>query len=392
MRQGLPDRRDAEAREGRHRLRRRPALCVGCKSCIAACPWGTPQWDPATRKVVKCDYCMDRVDAGLQPACVTKCVTGCLSFGVANEVPDPRRERYARCLLAEPLQRRRRGGSHERTPAAAGVARRGRGRPGGRRAAGADPRRRAAGPRPGPGPDARCSGCSACSSPASPNAARAGEPIHLAWRRFLRGHGPSVLVIDATGLDARAAGTAAVLDGAPWLLAEGVLIAAGLRDSRQGRTAPAGRADRPRGGAAECRRRHPLAGQRPVPHSADRGAAQQPAELLGRGTGGDALAAGPHAGDLVPDRPAVRRRVGPRCVAADAAARPAAARPGRARARRQPARARSTTGAAASRCRARTRCWSSTTGWAASCRCRRPTCRATRCASRRPASSRRRPP
>jgi Fe-S-cluster-containing dehydrogenase component len=46
---------------------------------------------------------MDRVDAGLQPACVTKCVTGCLSFGVANELPDPRRERYARYLVAEPL-------------------------------------------------------------------------------------------------------------------------------------------------------------------------------------------------------------------------------------------------------------------------------------------------
>ena len=59
----------------------------------------------------------------------------------------------------------------------------------------------------------------------------AGEPIHLAWRRFLRGHGPSVLVIDATGFDARARATAAVLDGAPWLLAEGVLIATGLRDS-----------------------------------------------------------------------------------------------------------------------------------------------------------------
>ena len=79
------------------------SLCIGCKSCIAACPWGTPQWDPVTRKVVKCDYCMDRVDAGLQPACVTKCVTGCLSFGVANEAPDPRRERYARYLVAEPL-------------------------------------------------------------------------------------------------------------------------------------------------------------------------------------------------------------------------------------------------------------------------------------------------
>jgi NADH-quinone oxidoreductase subunit F len=61
----------------------------------------------------------------------------------------------------------------------------------------------------------------------------AGEPIHLAWRQFLRGHGPSVLVIDATGFDARARGAEAVLDRAPWLLAEGVLIAAGLRDCRK---------------------------------------------------------------------------------------------------------------------------------------------------------------
>ena len=78
------------------------SLCIGCKSCIAACPWGTPQWNPATHKVVKCDYCMDRVDAGLKPACVTKCVTGCLSFGEADELPDPRRERYAQFVMAEP--------------------------------------------------------------------------------------------------------------------------------------------------------------------------------------------------------------------------------------------------------------------------------------------------
>ena len=59
----------------------------------------------------------------------------------------------------------------------------------------------------------------------------AGEPIYLAWRQFLRGRGPSVLVIDATGLDACALGAGAVLDNAPWLLAEGLLIAAGLRES-----------------------------------------------------------------------------------------------------------------------------------------------------------------
>jgi NADPH-dependent glutamate synthase beta subunit-like oxidoreductase/ferredoxin len=60
----------------------------------------------------------------------------------------------------------------------------------------------------------------------------AGEPLYLAWRRFLRGRGPAALVIDATGFDVRARGTAAVLDGASRLLAEGILIAAGLRDSR----------------------------------------------------------------------------------------------------------------------------------------------------------------
>jgi NADH-quinone oxidoreductase subunit F len=59
----------------------------------------------------------------------------------------------------------------------------------------------------------------------------AGEPVHIAWRRFLRGRGPSVLVIDATGPDPRARGAIAVLENAPWLLAEGVLIAAGLRNS-----------------------------------------------------------------------------------------------------------------------------------------------------------------
>ena len=61
----------------------------------------------------------------------------------------------------------------------------------------------------------------------------AGEPIYLAWRQFLRGHGSSVLVIDATSYDERALGAGAVLDRASWLLAEGVVIALGLRESQK---------------------------------------------------------------------------------------------------------------------------------------------------------------
>lgn len=71
-------------------------LCVGCKTCISACPWGAPQWNADIGKVVKCDYCMDRVDAGLKPACATVCTSRCLYFDKANEIPQVRRERHAK--------------------------------------------------------------------------------------------------------------------------------------------------------------------------------------------------------------------------------------------------------------------------------------------------------
>jgi len=75
-------------------------LCVGCKACMRACPWGAPQWNPETGKAIKCDYCMDRIDQGLEPACVAKCVTKCLHFGRPESVTDMRRERHAKALAA----------------------------------------------------------------------------------------------------------------------------------------------------------------------------------------------------------------------------------------------------------------------------------------------------
>lgn len=76
------------------------ARCVGCKSCITACPWGAPQWNPETGKVVKCDYCMDRVDAGLKPACVTICTSHCLEFDRADNLPQTKRDRHARAVAS----------------------------------------------------------------------------------------------------------------------------------------------------------------------------------------------------------------------------------------------------------------------------------------------------
>ena len=69
--------------------------CVGCKSCISACPWGAPQWNAEKGIVVKCDYCKERIDQGLKPACVTICTTQCLQLAPADKIPQTRRERYA---------------------------------------------------------------------------------------------------------------------------------------------------------------------------------------------------------------------------------------------------------------------------------------------------------
>ena len=57
-----------------------PELCDGCKACIPACPFGVPKFNEKTGKAVKCDLCVDRVDAGLEPACVSGCSTHALTF------------------------------------------------------------------------------------------------------------------------------------------------------------------------------------------------------------------------------------------------------------------------------------------------------------------------
>lgn len=60
--------------------------CIGCQSCVVACPFGKPRFNENTNKSCKCDLCVDRVENGLPPACVQACPTGALTFGDKEEM------------------------------------------------------------------------------------------------------------------------------------------------------------------------------------------------------------------------------------------------------------------------------------------------------------------
>ena len=51
-----------------------PDLCIGCKLCVIACPFGSARYDSVTKSIAKCDTC-----AGA-PQCVAMCPNAALEF------------------------------------------------------------------------------------------------------------------------------------------------------------------------------------------------------------------------------------------------------------------------------------------------------------------------
>jgi formate dehydrogenase iron-sulfur subunit len=63
-----------------------PEACIGCKMCETGCPFDVPRYSARTDKMAKCTLCVDRVQVGLEPACVKACPTGCLHFGTKDDM------------------------------------------------------------------------------------------------------------------------------------------------------------------------------------------------------------------------------------------------------------------------------------------------------------------
>ncbi|MBN2333100.1 MAG: 4Fe-4S dicluster domain-containing protein [Deltaproteobacteria bacterium] len=77
-----------------------PHRCVGCRYCMAACPYEVRYIHPTKGMIDKCDFCYHRVDEGLQPACVEACPTSARVFGNLNDS----HSEVAKLVASKPVQ------------------------------------------------------------------------------------------------------------------------------------------------------------------------------------------------------------------------------------------------------------------------------------------------
>ena len=77
--------------------------CIGCKSCMQACPYDALYIDPDTHTAAKCHYCAHRVEVGLEPACVIICPVQAI---IPGDLDDPGSE-IARLVASQQVQVRK---------------------------------------------------------------------------------------------------------------------------------------------------------------------------------------------------------------------------------------------------------------------------------------------
>lgn len=63
------------------------SICIGCKACMAACPYDAIFINPEDHSAEKCNFCAHRIDMQLEPACVVVCPTQAILVGDMND-PD----------------------------------------------------------------------------------------------------------------------------------------------------------------------------------------------------------------------------------------------------------------------------------------------------------------
>jgi len=78
-------------------VRHYPDRCVGCRYCVAGCPFSVPvyQYNDAFGEIAKCQFCSHLQAKGQIPACCDVCPTGASLFGTMSDLQDEARRRLA---------------------------------------------------------------------------------------------------------------------------------------------------------------------------------------------------------------------------------------------------------------------------------------------------------
>jgi Fe-S-cluster-containing dehydrogenase component len=73
------------------------SLCIGCRYCQMACPFGVPkfEWAKLAPKIVKCELCRHRLAEGKLPACVEVCPRGAVIYGTRADLLAEAKRRLA---------------------------------------------------------------------------------------------------------------------------------------------------------------------------------------------------------------------------------------------------------------------------------------------------------
>ena len=69
-------------------VRHYPDRCIGCRYCVAGCPFGVPkyQYNDAFGEIAKCQFCSHLQAKGQIPACCDVCPTGASLFGNMDDI------------------------------------------------------------------------------------------------------------------------------------------------------------------------------------------------------------------------------------------------------------------------------------------------------------------
>jgi ferredoxin len=72
-------------------------ICIGCRYCVAACPFGVPrfQYDTPVPQISKCQLCRHRMGEGKYAACAEVCPTGATLYGKVKDLHAEAQRRVA---------------------------------------------------------------------------------------------------------------------------------------------------------------------------------------------------------------------------------------------------------------------------------------------------------